>query len=169
MTPERIDDPRDQAAPPSAAANPAGASRLQSLRPVRRVAEPGSLGRMKSLFLFAIALLVSGCLSDENGTSSVPPPIKLTTRSALLDAAMIESWGAQKDFFVTQDFEIVPWEKAKAALLEDRIVGGKQYHTGWVTWYGSGGEKFLTRPIGYDDIYVFLREHGLKLKGFGTE
>src|SRR6185295_7199964 len=44
MTPERIDDPHDQAAQPYAAANPAGASRLQSLRPVRRVAELGSLG-----------------------------------------------------------------------------------------------------------------------------
>ena len=43
MTPERIDDPRDQAAQPSAAANPAGTSRLHSLRPVRRVAELGSL------------------------------------------------------------------------------------------------------------------------------
>src|ERR1700757_4856027 len=43
MTPERIDDPRDQAAQPSAAANPAGASRLQSKRPVRRVAELLSL------------------------------------------------------------------------------------------------------------------------------
>jgi hypothetical protein len=39
----KIDDPRDQAAQPSAAANPAGASRWPSLRPVRRVAELGSL------------------------------------------------------------------------------------------------------------------------------
>jgi hypothetical protein len=34
-------------AEPGAAANPAGASRLQSLRPVRRVAELGSLGRFE--------------------------------------------------------------------------------------------------------------------------
>src|ERR1043165_7226431 len=36
----------NHAAQSCAAANPAGASRLQSLRPVRRVAELGSLGRM---------------------------------------------------------------------------------------------------------------------------
>jgi hypothetical protein len=35
----------DDQAQPCAVANPAGASRLQSLRPVRRVAELGSLGR----------------------------------------------------------------------------------------------------------------------------
>jgi hypothetical protein len=50
MTPERIDDPRDQAAQPCAAANPAGASRWPSLRPVGRVAELGALGVMVVLF-----------------------------------------------------------------------------------------------------------------------
>lgn len=40
----------DKAMPnPCAAANPAGASRLQSLRPVRRVAELGALLRLRSL------------------------------------------------------------------------------------------------------------------------
>jgi hypothetical protein len=43
MTPERIDDPRDQAAQPSAAANAAIALLLQSWRPAGRVAELGSL------------------------------------------------------------------------------------------------------------------------------
>jgi hypothetical protein len=124
---------------------------------------------MKSLFLFTIVSLVSGCLSEEKRATSAASSKKLTTRSALLDAAMIESWGAQKDFFLARDFEIVPWEKAKAAVLEHKIVGGKQYHTGWVTLYGSGGEQFLTRPTGYDDIYAFFREHRLELKAFGTE
>src|SRR5437016_510844 len=40
--------PRSGSVQPCAAANPAGASRLQSVRPVRRVAELGSLGHSAS-------------------------------------------------------------------------------------------------------------------------
>jgi len=65
MTPERIDDPRDQAAQPSAAANPAGASRLQSLRPVRRVAELGSLEYAEAPKY--LVLVGGGCLCGRRG------------------------------------------------------------------------------------------------------
>jgi hypothetical protein len=49
-----------------AAANPAGASRLQSLRPVRRVAELGSLGvmstRKRLLYSFLTALIFEAAM-----------------------------------------------------------------------------------------------------------
>jgi len=41
---EQTNNEKEKSAEPCAAANPAGASRLQLLRPVRRVAEFGSLG-----------------------------------------------------------------------------------------------------------------------------
>src|SRR5687767_7329541 len=48
-----------------AAANPAGASRLQSLRPVRRVAELGSLGGIVRLVLpIIIGVLLTGCTGE---------------------------------------------------------------------------------------------------------
>jgi hypothetical protein len=87
MTPERIDDPRDQAAQPSAAANPAGASRLQSLRPVGRVAELGSLDHFKRMFraltIIFIAAAMTGCccLHDARGPSNTCEVHHMTMRS----------------------------------------------------------------------------------------
>ena len=128
---------------------------------------------MKSKLLLGLALVLSGGVAcsttAQPRVKAINHPLKLTTRSAGLDAATVESWGAQKNFFVSEYFEIVPWKNAKAALLGRKIVGGKQYHTGWVTLYGVDGEKLLTRLIGYNDIYTFFKEHDLKLEGFGTE
>src|SRR5437667_3796105 len=74
MTPERIDDPRDQAAQPCAAANPAGASRLQSLRPVRRVAELGSSYPNSAMKLLAVLILTCGIATTK---AASPHPLVL--------------------------------------------------------------------------------------------
>jgi protein TonB len=81
MTPERIDDPRDQAAQPSAAANPAGASRLQSKHPVRRVAELGSLDLMPHVAILCAMLVAlvsafapTSVLADERKCLAIYAP-----------------------------------------------------------------------------------------------
>jgi hypothetical protein len=96
----------------------------------------------------------------------VAAPNNTTTRN---DPATIESWGAQKDYFLKKNFEIIPWEKAEVLLLERKIASGKQYHTGWATLFGHAGEKFLTHQPVMDAIYTFAKQHDLELKNFGTE
>ena len=56
----------------------------------------------------------------------------LTTQSSNLDENIIESWGQQKKYFNENNFEIIDWDKAKNILLQEKIRGGKQYHTGWL-------------------------------------
>jgi len=55
-------------------------------------------------------------------------------------------------------------------LLTDReLQGGKQYHTRWLTIYGTNGEKFLTLQPQLDDYLMAARARNIKLDGFATE
>lgn len=127
--------------------------------------------KLKVILCFAFVLLVSTLLVAAGCASSQPPTCtpKFTTRDPSLNATILDSWGRQKDFFVAENFEIIPWPRAKTIMLEGKCLGGKQYHKGWITFFGPSGEKFLTRLAEHDDIYVFFKEHNLKLEGFGTE
>ncbi|MFA5118950.1 MAG: hypothetical protein WC695_08920 [Candidatus Omnitrophota bacterium] len=97
------------------------------------------------------------------------PSLPLTTQSNNLDRAMTDSWGTQKAFFIMKNLSIIDWAEAKTILKEKRIMGGKQYHTGWVTIYTINSVHYLTKPPKIDALFQFLKENKLSSEWFGTE
>ena len=93
----------------------------------------------------------------------------LTTQSSNLDENIIESWGQQKKYFNENNFEIIDWDKAKNILLQEKIRGGKQYHTGWLTIYTMDNRKYLVKQPKMDALWEFMEAKGIKPQGFGTE
>jgi hypothetical protein len=87
----------------------------------------------------------------------------------IMNSDIIESWGRQKEFFQNNKFEIINWEVAKDILLNKKIKGGKQFHTGWLTIYTTDGGKYLVKQPKMDALWEFMRNEGIKLEGFGTE
>lgn len=77
--------------------------------------------------------------------------------------------GQAKDFFRDNNFIIIDWEVVKKILIQRKIKGGKQYHTGWLTIYTLDEEKFLTKQPQMDALWKFMEEQNLNLEGFGTE
>jgi hypothetical protein len=96
-------------------------------------------------------------------------PRVVTTRNVALDKELIESWERQKDFFMESNFEIIGWERAQKMLAKEKLAGGKQYHTGWLTIYSTDGNKYLTKQPKIDALWEFAKRRGLKLEGFATE
>jgi hypothetical protein len=84
-------------------------------------------------------------------------------------AATVESWGMQTTFFRSTRFEIVSWDEAQKILLAQHCIGGKQYHTGWVTIYAPGGEQYLVQPPRIDELFAFFKRHTMKGEGFAPE
>ncbi len=100
---------------------------------------------------------MSGCVEHKKeDTISMNPDI-------------IESMGSQKEFFQSNNFKIVNWKEAKDILLNKKIKGGKQYHTGWLTIYTTNGEKYLVKQPKMDALWEFMKEKDVELEGFGTE
>jgi hypothetical protein len=100
--------------------------------------------------------------------SNEPGP-RSTTQTPGLPEPLVASWGRQKEFFITNNFEILEWEAAKAELLKGGLRGGKQYHTGWLTIYTAGGRKLLTQQPAMDAFFDFMKQSRLPTAGFGTE
>jgi len=92
-----------------------------------------------------------------------------TTQSNNLDKKIVESWGQQKNIFIKNNFEIIDWEKAKQILLKEKIRGGKQYHTGWLSIYTKNDRKYLVKQPKMDALQEFMMKERLKIEGFGTE
>jgi len=129
-------------------------------------------------FLFVVSMIYGAALASElvekSDTQAVEaeqekPGLPLTTQSKHLDRAMTDSWGAQKGFFIMQNLTIIDWEQAKAILKKEKIRGGKQYHTGWLTIYTINGSHYLTKQPNIDLLFDFLKENKLNAEGFGTE
>jgi hypothetical protein len=88
--PRRAATPRSGFVQPCAAANPAGASRLQSLRPVRRVAELGSFGDMTNMKSRTIVLaILCAVLNGIAGWSAFHGPDWLTNAIMLFIAVAV--------------------------------------------------------------------------------
>ncbi len=92
-----------------------------------------------------------------------------TTQSNNLDKNIVESWGRQKNFFIKTNFEIIDWAKAENILLHEKIRGGTQYHTGWLTIYTKDDRRYLVKQSKMDTLWEFMKTKGIKLQGFGTE
>lgn len=86
-----------------------------------------------------------------------------------IDENMIDSWGRQKEFFLSKNFKVILWAEAMSMLRNDNIIGGKQYHTGWLTIYAANGDSFLTRQPNIDAVFEYAKQQNLQLKGFATE
>ena len=87
----------------------------------------------------------------------------------MIDENTYESWGQQKEFFISKGFKKLVWEEAKKMLLNGNIVGGKQYHTGWLTLYAVNGDSYLTLQPRIDAVFEYAKQQNLQLKGFATE
>jgi hypothetical protein len=129
-------------------------------------------------FLFMVSITYGTALAVDpvGGSDKEAPPVEqenpglpLTTHSKHLGRAMTDSWGAQKGFFIMQNLTIIDWEQAKAILKKEKIRGGKQYHTGWLTIYTINGIHYLTKQPNIDLLFDFLKENKLSAEGFGTE
>lgn len=121
------------------------------------------------IIILLIALFLPlGCSNQNNPVQSNNKEI-LTTQGSNLDENIVESWGRQKGFFIKNNFEIIDWAKAKNILLHEKIRGGKQYHTGWLTIYTKDDRKYLVKQPKMDDLWEFMEAKGIKLQGFGTE
>ncbi len=81
----------------------------------------------------------------------------------------IASWGPQKDYFLHGGFRIVTWDEAKSILLQNNYVGGRQYHTGWLTLTTKDGGKYLVLQPSIDLVFTFLKGSKLPADGFATE
>jgi len=116
------------------------------------------------LFMF---VLLPGCSSrnePEQGNIKI-----ITTRDTDLDPEVVASWGRQKEYFLEDNREIIDWPKAEEILLSEKIRGGKQYHTRWLTIYTEDDRKYLVRQPEMDALWKFMEAKGMDLQGFGTE
>ena len=117
---------------------------------------------------------VAGAQNAKPGHKPLDPPAQndkkmMTTRDGNLDAAMVASWGRQKEFFIKSGLEVIGWAVAEDVLLHKKIRGGKQYHTGWLTIYTEDGGKYLVKQPEMDSLWKFMEAKGIELRGFGTE
>ena len=120
------------------------------------------------IILIITFFLPLGCSKQNNPAQSNNEEIT-TTQDANLDEEIVESWGRQKGFFYKNNFEIIDWDEAKNILLQEKIRGGKQYHTGWLAIYITDDRKYLVRQPKVDALWEFMEAKGIKLQGFGTE
>jgi hypothetical protein len=120
------------------------------------------------IILIISFFLPLGCSNQNNPAQSNNEEI-ITTQGADLDEEIVESWGRQKEFFYKTNFEIIDWDEAKNILLQEKIRGGKQYHTGWLTIYTTDDRKYLVKQPKMDALWEFMEAKGIKLQGFGTE
>ena len=120
------------------------------------------------IILIISFFLPLGCSNQNNQAQSNNEEI-ITTQGADLDEEIVESWGRQKEFFYKNYFEIIDWDEAKNILLQEKIRGGKQYHTGWLTIYTTDDRKYLVKQPKMDALWEFMEAKGIKLQGFGTE
>ena len=82
---------------------------------------------------------------------------------------LTSSFNNQKDYFIEKCF-LVSWDYAKEILLKGGCEGGKQYHSGWVTFkMERDGRLYLTKPPKMDYIFEFLKKNNLSDTGFATE
>ena len=107
--------------------------------------------------------------SKQNNSPQSDNKTILTTQSSNLDEEIVESWGPQKEFFVKNNFEIIDWANAEYILLHEEIIGGKQYHTGWLIMYAKNDRQYLVKQPKIDALWEFMAAKGIKLQGFGTE
>ncbi|MEW6686124.1 MAG: hypothetical protein AB1393_07965 [Candidatus Edwardsbacteria bacterium] len=126
--------------------------------------------KMKEIIIILIIIfsLSQGCSNQKNLLQSNKREI-ITTQSSNLDKNILESWRRQKEFFIKNSFEIIDWDETKNILLREKIKGGKQYHTGWLTIYTTDGSKYLVKQPKMDALWEFMEAKGIKLEGFGTE
>ena len=122
----------------------------------------------KKIIVALITILMMGC-TDKSNALNTPSGNVMTTQSKKLDKEIIASWGRQKDYFIRDNLIIINWEKTKNILLNEKIRGGKQYHTGWLTIIMTDGRKYLVKQPEMDALWAFMKEKGIKPKGFGTE
>lgn len=122
---------------------------------------------MNSTLKFSVLFIIS--LLYSNLSFSLDIKSELTTDNINIDDKVIKSWGNQKDFFIDTNFIIIKWEKAKKILLTEKVRGGKQYHTGWLTIFLEDGNKYIVKQPMMDALWKFMEEKQLKLTGFGTE
>ena len=120
------------------------------------------------IILIISFFLPLGCSKQNNPAQSNNEEI-ITTQDANLDEEIVESWGRQKEFFYKNNFEIIDWDEAKNILLQEKIRGGKQYHTGWLTIYTTDDRKYLVKQPKMGALWEFMEAKGIKLQGFGTE
>lgn len=120
------------------------------------------------IILIISFFLPLGCSNKNNPAQSNNEEI-ITTQGANLYEEIVESWGRQKEFFYKNNFEIIDWDEAENILLQEKIRGGKQYHTGWLTIYTTDDRKYLVKQPKVDALWEFMEAKGIKLQGFGTE
>lgn len=94
---------------------------------------------------------------------------KTSSSSNAIPAEIISSWGRQEEFFRKGNYTILEWNQAEVLLREKSHIGGKQYHTGWLTIYTSDGKKYLTKQPKIDFFFEFMKRNNLNDEGFGTE
>ncbi len=93
-----------------------------------------------------------------------------TNRKVNLYRNVADSFKRQKDYFVKKRCFIVGWDFAQKILLKNKLVGGKQYHTGWVTFeMERDGRRYLTKPPKIDYIFEFFKKNNISTKGFASE
>jgi len=121
-----------------------------------------------NIILLVTLFLSLGCLNSNNPAQINTKKIS-TIRGGNPDEKIAESWGRQKDLFVKHNFKIISWVEAKNILLHRKLIGGKQYHTGWLTIYTQEDGKYLVKQPRMDALREFMESQGMKLQGFGTE
>jgi hypothetical protein len=115
-------------------------------------------------------LWMPGAQADIGGAADrSPAPTGITSLDPDLISEIVESWGPQKNFFMSREFVILEWEPAKTLLLRKTYRGGKQYHIGWLTIYTNDGKSYLTRPPQLDDFFKFMKSARLPTEGFAPE
>lgn len=117
----------------------------------------------RAVLASSLALALPACAATQAAGRALP------STDPGIPAAVVESWGMQAQFFRSRRFEMVSWEEAQKVLLARECIGGKQYHTGWITIYARDGKRYLVKPPATDDLFSFFRRSGLKGDGFAPE